>query len=190
MKAMERSLASRNETDALNRGESDAFSTLYEQHAKAAYGLALRLTADPALAEDVFQEAMLRVWRSTTSLRPGNIRGWVLCIVGRECIRLMKRRKFDRLRTARMAPHEADDSHQNIADKASVLSSLRIALAELAEPDRRLVELYFSQGLSQRQIGEALSIPQQTICYRLRQVLDEVRNRLAGAGLSSSYQLS
>jgi RNA polymerase sigma factor (sigma-70 family) len=89
-----------------------------------------------------------------------------------------------------MAPHEADDSHQNIADKASVLSSLRIALAELAEPDRRLVELYFSQGLSQRQIGEALSIPQQTICYRLRQVLDEVRNRLAGAGLSSSYQLS
>lgn len=192
MKAMERSDARKNETarsGALNRTEPDAFSALYQQHAKAAYGLALRLTADPALAEDVFQETMLRVWRSTASLRPGNIRGWVLCIVGRECIRLMKRRKFERLRTARV-PHEADNSQQNIADKASVLSSLRLALAELAEPDRRLVELYFSQGLSQRQIGEALAIPQQTICYRLRQVLDEVRNRLADAGLSSSYHLS
>ena len=73
----------------------DTFSILYQEHGQAANLLALRLTGNRVLAEDAVQEAMLRIWRGLSTLRPGNTRSWVFRIVARECYRLLASTRQD-----------------------------------------------------------------------------------------------
>ena len=48
----------------VDRRDPDAFAVLYDRHGGAAYSLAHRIVGDPAIAEDVTQEAFISVWRS------------------------------------------------------------------------------------------------------------------------------
>ncbi len=160
----------------------DVFSDLYEAHAVAALGLALRLTEDRALAEDAVQEAMLRVWRSAASLHFGNVRGWVLRIVARESLRLMKSRQREKkraenataLRLVRIA-----DSPCEIAERENAHVLLRSVMARLSVSERRLLSLHYEAGMSQRKMSAAIGAPQQSISYRLNHVMNRLRSELS-----------
>jgi RNA polymerase sigma-70 factor (ECF subfamily) len=152
----------------------EAFEELYRCHSEATFALALSVTENRALAEDAFQEAMLRVWHSVESFRHNNVRFWLARIVERECIRLMKRRSREQARIKQAFPREG----RYVVDNETILSPLSAVLAELSDADRLLMSLHYDDGLSQREIGVALSIPQQTISFRIRCVLNEVRKKL------------
>src|SRR5262245_48371686 len=64
-------------------GDQCAVAELYDRHGRTAYGLALRVTADPTLAEDAVQEAFYAVWRRAESFRRsrGSASSWVLALV-------------------------------------------------------------------------------------------------------------
>ena len=60
------------DTDLVSRattGDVDAFESLYRQHVGRIHAVCLRLTANPALAEELTQEAFLRAWRKLSSFR-------------------------------------------------------------------------------------------------------------------------
>ena len=50
--------------ESAKRGSTAAFETLYRSHVGKVYGLCLRMTANPAIAEDCTQEAFIQAWRS------------------------------------------------------------------------------------------------------------------------------
>lgn len=158
------------------------FCALYEQHAAAAFSLALRQTGDRALAEDAVQETMLRVWREAASLRPGNARGWVLRIVGRECLRLQmaRQRENKRVKTANVLRQR---EYCEKPERETRLSALRHALARLSGPERSLLKLCYEEGLSQRRISAAIDIPQQTVSNRLRRAVSRLSKELVSIGL-------
>src|ERR687885_1957976 len=62
---------------------SEAFATLYDRHSRAAYSLAYRMMGERQAAEDIVQDAFLKVWRNASSYRPerGSVRTWLLSIV-------------------------------------------------------------------------------------------------------------
>ena len=64
----------------VERKDPDAFAVLYDRHGGAAYSLAHRIVGDPAVAEDVTQEAFLSVWRSGARFDAarGSVRSWTL----------------------------------------------------------------------------------------------------------------
>src|SRR5215468_9957708 len=63
-------------------GDQSAFATLYDAIAPRAYGLIRRITRDPALAEEVTQDALVEVWRTASRFDPerGSAVGWILSI--------------------------------------------------------------------------------------------------------------
>ena len=74
-------------------GDPEAFSELYDRHARAAYPLSYGMTGERQAAEDLAQDAFLKVWRSADRYRPerGSVRTWVLSVV--------HNRGIDRLRS-------------------------------------------------------------------------------------------
>ena len=62
---------------------TESFATLYDRHSRVAYSLAYRMMGEHQAAEDLVQEAFLKVWRAAGSYRAerGSARTWVLSIV-------------------------------------------------------------------------------------------------------------
>src|SRR3954452_11862038 len=69
--------------ERIARGDHTAVAALYDRLGRVAYGLALRVTADPTLAEDAVQEAFCAIWRRASSFRRsrGSATSWVLALV-------------------------------------------------------------------------------------------------------------
>ena len=90
--AMQR-LADEDLMTLVDRRDPDAFAVLYDRHGGAAYSLAHRIVGDPAIAEDVTQEAFISVWRSGARFDAarGSVRSWTLGIVRNRAIDALRR---------------------------------------------------------------------------------------------------
>ena len=64
-------------------GDADAFAALYDRYCRSAYSVAHKLTGEKHSAEDVTQDAFIKVWRSADRYRPqrGSVRTWILSVV-------------------------------------------------------------------------------------------------------------
>src|SRR5579872_3311938 len=75
------------------------------------------------------------------------------------------------------------------AEHDELLVALRRVMHELPALERQLVALHFGAGLTQQEIGAALSIPQQTISFKIKKVLEDLRGRLSIAGFAAAAPL-
>src|SRR5436853_4513928 len=75
------------------RSQQGALAELYDRYGRPAYGLALRILRDEALAEDAVQEAFLAIWRGASRFIPerGKASTWILTLVHRRAVDLVRR---------------------------------------------------------------------------------------------------
>src|SRR5262249_57670078 len=98
-------------------GREQGLAGLYDLYGRRAYGLALRVLRDEALAEDAVQDAFLDVWRSAAAYRPelGAPGTWILTIVHRRAVDIVRReqrRRADPLDACdEPAPHTPPPTH-------------------------------------------------------------------------------
>jgi len=176
----------------LAAGRLDALDTLYDRYRSMAFGLARRITADDALAEDVVQEAFLGAWRSADRYVPGkgSVRTWLLSIVHHRAIDAVRRRRPTSELPAEQEgartpePLVLPDVWGEVAgnlDRAAVLA----ALATLSAVQREALELAYFSGLTQVEIAERTGVPLGTVKGRVRLALVALRKALdpTGAGL-------
>src|SRR5262245_14412649 len=80
---------------AAARGDQEAIGRLYDRHQGTMYGLAMRITNDAGLAQDVVQEAMLGVWRNASRFDASRAkaRTWMLALVHHRAIDALRRRR-------------------------------------------------------------------------------------------------
>lgn len=170
---------------ATARGDSAAFSVLVNAHLGAAVGTARRMLGDAAEAEDVAQEAMLRLWRNaaTLELGPGGIRPWLRRVVSNLSI--------DRIRSSRRVSVVAEVPEQPVAaDQASGLEAadlsrrVQLALAALPERQRQALMLFHFEGMSQIEVGACLSVSDEAV----ESLLARARRTLKAA-LKEEWQL-
>src|SRR6476469_8165666 len=76
-------------------GQLDALQELYDRYRIMAYSIALRITTDPSLAEDVVQDAFLGVWRNASRYVDGrgSVKTWLLAIVHHRAVDAVRRRR-------------------------------------------------------------------------------------------------
>ncbi|MEP5761652.1 MAG: RNA polymerase sigma factor [Litoreibacter sp.] len=145
-------------------GHGDAARLLTDRIAPRLYSFCQRLLQDTAEAEDVVQEAMLRLWRMAPDWEPGRakVTTWVFRVASNLCTdRLRKRRSVG----LDEAPDIADDSP---SVEAQLITRQRIAaldagLAILPERQRKAVVLRHIEGMTNPEIAEILEISVEAV---------------------------
>jgi RNA polymerase sigma-70 factor (ECF subfamily) len=159
-----------------------AFATLYDRHSRAAYSLAYRMMGERQAAEDLVQEAFLKLWRgAASSYRPerGSVRTWLLSIVHNRGIdqhrsSASRRRMQDKVEASapRVQPSEAFAESWRNAQREQV----REALRSLPEEQLKVLELAYFSGYTHVEISELLGLPLGTVKGRMRLGLQKVRD--------------
>jgi RNA polymerase sigma-70 factor (ECF subfamily) len=124
----------------LAAGDSSALSALYDRFGRLSFGLAYRMLADQAAAEDVVQEASFVAWQKVGTMRdPDRLRSWFLGVVANKC-RNARRGKWATNVRLGVPDHLAVVSAEEDALRGA---DLRRAVAGLRQKDRLVVVLYF-----------------------------------------------
>ena len=170
------------------RSDEIALAELYDRFGRVAYGLALRVLRDESLAEDAVQDAFLAVWRGAPRFLPerGNARTWILTLVHRRAVDLVRREQ--RRRTEPLP--EAEPAGSSGADDQVWLrlerERVQAALAALPDAQREALELAYYGGFTQSELAERLGEPIGTIKSRMFTGLAQLRELLDGETWSPS----
>jgi RNA polymerase sigma-70 factor (ECF subfamily) len=152
------------------RSHDVALAELYDRFGRVAWGLALRVLRDETLAEDAVQEAFLAAWRTASRFVPerGSARNWLLTLVHRRAVDLVRREERRRAEPLEAAGDPAGDMG---ADDDALLrlerERVQGALAQLPDQQREAIELAYYGGFSQSELAERLGQPLGTIKSRM-----------------------
>lgn len=158
-----------------------AFAALFTHFAPRIKGYMIRLGAEPALAEELTQDAMLAVWRKahTFDRRQASVSTWLFTIA--------RNRRIDILRRDGRAEYDPNDPllrpdpakpPDEAADQTQREERLRDAVADLPPEQKELLQLAFFKGRSHRDIADETGIPLGTVKSRLRLALAHLRKVL------------
>ncbi|MTV27224.1 RNA polymerase sigma factor [Nitriliruptoraceae bacterium ZYF776] len=164
------------------RGDRRALEVLVDQHLDQLYTVALRIVGSPADAEDVVQEAVVRIWQQLPTFR-GDARfsTWAYRIVTNLALDQVRRPRYETaVADAPDVPLE-DLEPARLVEVSTELDRVGVALAQLTPPQRAAIVLAELVGLPQEDIAEVLDTTVSGVKNRLyrartrlRQLLDEV----------------
>ena len=152
------------------RSDDVAFAELYDRFGRVAYGLALRILRDDALAEDAVQEAFLAIWRGAARFIPerGKASTWILTLVHRRAVDLVRRENRRRAEPLDdREPPGAQSSAEDVAWLRLERERVQTALRKLPDPQREAIELAYYGGYTQSELAERLGQPLGTIKSRM-----------------------
>ena len=170
------------------RSDEQALAALYDRYGRVAYGLALRVLRDPALAEDAVQEAFLQIWRSAHRFAPEKAKAstWMLTFVHRRAVDLVRREERRRAEPAEAAPAPTGPGADEESERRSKREIVQDALRRLPADQREAIELAYYGGYTQSELAERLGQPLGTIKSRMFSGLMRLRALLAEAGYESA----
>jgi RNA polymerase sigma-70 factor (ECF subfamily) len=167
---------------ACRRGDPRAFEEVVRKTYRSVYTQAYRLVGDSQEAEDVAQEAYVRVFRGLAGFRgDAQFETWLYRIVANAAMTyLRKRRRFGEvLRDGDVGPAQAP-SAERPDDQALDRESLARALEGLPTSMRAVVILKDVYGLSCREIGQQLGVSEGAVKVRLHRARRKLREALFG----------
>lgn len=166
------------------------------------YRTALRMTRNPADAEDLVQETYLRAFRSLHQFQPGtNLRAWIFRIMTNAYINEYRKRSrrptntsLDDLEEFYLYDHLIDSGVQPESERPEdvVLNHLTAedvieALEDLSDDFRNVIVLADVEGFSYREIAEILDIPLGTVMSRLYRARRKLQRSLFDFAVNSGY---
>jgi RNA polymerase sigma factor (sigma-70 family) len=163
------------------RRDAEAFGTLVTRHQQLVFGVALAKCGDPALAEDVAQEAFVAAWRDLDRLRDAEqIGSWVAGIARNLAAsaartRARRERAFGDAGTEVPAPPTPRDEALEREDR----ELLQRALADIPDVQREALVLFYLEGRSIAQIARTLAISDDAVKQRLSRGRGALRDSVA-----------
>lgn len=162
------------------RAEDAALGELYDRFGRVAYGLALRVLRDPALAEDAVQDAFLDVWRTASRFLPERAKAstWILTLVHRRAVDLVRREQRRRAEPAEERVVPAASPTDEAVWLRLERERVQRALRALPDPQREAIELAYYGGFTQSELADRLGQPLGTIKSRMFSGLAALRDVL------------
>lgn len=157
-----------------------AFEELYDGYHRLVFGIALRMTGDSTMAEDVTQAVFMKLWSAPDAFREGNFAAWLA--------RVSRNRALDLLRSRAARP--AEELPVDLAASGSLDETIfaridaqrvRDALEALGDEQRVPIEMGFFGGITHDEIARRTGIPLGTVKTRIRTGLRRLRDALGEA---------
>lgn len=167
---------------------SAAFARYVEPEVAVLYRVALVLAGQPADAEDLVQDTLIRAYRAIDRFDGSHPRAWLLTILrnthrNRLRTRLPVLFGSDEQQAGSFERAGTDASAEEIVINAQFEAVVAGALAALPAIHRVVVQLVDVDGLTYTEAAEALGIPRGTVMSRLHRARARIRTRLVTAGL-------
>jgi RNA polymerase sigma-70 factor, ECF subfamily len=172
----------------LRRRDPSAMAELYDRYGRLCYSLILRIVRDRGVAEDLVQEAFLRVWNRSASFDDsrGALGSWLLTISRNQALDYVKSVQ-GRTWSSSGSDTERLAAFTNIENEYLISAQseqVRNAIAKLTEPQRQVIELAYFEGLSHSEMAEHIQQPLGTVKTWMRTALKVLRDELT-AGVTA-----
>lgn len=167
-----------------------AFESYVVPEMQLLYRVALRLTGQPADAEDLVQDTLVRAYRALDRFDGAYPRAWLLTILRNTHINRGRRQRPLLLRTDDLAVTDVGPVRDSVPSSEDVVLSEQFegvvveALAALSDQHRLVIELVDIEGLSYQEAAERLGVPRGTVMSRLHRGRARIRSRLKTTGLA------
>jgi RNA polymerase sigma-70 factor (ECF subfamily) len=150
--------------------------------------VALSMTRNPADAEDLVQDTLLRAYRAIGRFDGRHPRAWLLTIMRNAQVNRVRRRRPELFRDPEagarlLEDREPSDSAEEVVVGEAFDATVEDALVRLPVKFRQVVELVDVHGLSYQEAAGMLGIPLGTAMSRLHRARKRIRARLTAAGL-------
>jgi len=160
-------------------GDENAMRAVYAAYGQRLFAYALRLTNDPASAEDVTQETLVIAWRTARKFRgEGRLIAWLLGIVHHTAMKSL-RHTSQPLEAVEDVPAESNASPEDQAQAEEMKRWVRQGLQSLSSEHRAVLELVFYQGLTLNEVTEVCRCPLGTVKSRLSYARQHLRGVLS-----------
>jgi RNA polymerase sigma factor (sigma-70 family) len=162
-------------------GDVEAANELLRRFGRRVYGVAITITRDARLAEDVAQEAFVRAWRHAETFDPrrGSVASWLSVItrnLGIDAMRAQPRSELvDPDDLDWLSPPADEPNPADVAVRSSDSEWLRGALDDVPDEQRRAVVLAGVLGFTAEEVAERERIPVGTAKSRIRLAMDKLR---------------
>ena len=159
------------------------FEQLVLPHLDAGFNLARWLLRNPADAEDVVQEAMLRAYRFFEHFRGGDARAWLLEIVRNSCYTWLEKHRPSDLMTEfnEEVHHRPSADPEKLAVQSAEREHLMRALDSLPPRLREVLVLRELEGCSYKEIAEITGIPMGTVMSTLSRARERLHHTLTSS---------
>ena len=180
----------------MQAGDLDALGELYDLYRLPVYRTALGITRDPDAADDILQEAFLRLHTYAHRINPAlPLAPWLYRIAVNLSYNWVTRRNRWR------APLEdfidsligpTKDNPEPVAEQNDTVRQMQTAIATLPLNQRVVVVLYYLNELSLQEIADILECPTGTVKSRLHYGRENLRKVLEGAhpALEANYEFT
>ncbi|MVM30324.1 sigma-70 family RNA polymerase sigma factor [Spirosoma sp. HMF4905] len=158
---------------ALQNHRSADFSLLYDSYSPALYGVLLRLVKDPDRAEDLLQDAFIKIWSNSQNYNPkqGRLFTWLLTITRNLAMDELRARKVRATAATYIYAHEVDSTSPRFAE-GMLHQSL---LSQLAPKYQTVVELMYYRDYTSQEAADILKLPLGTVKTRMRAALQQLK---------------
>ncbi len=161
---------------AIRLGDSDAFTILYDLYAKAIYGSIYRVIGKKDMAEEILQDAFLKVWDKIHTYDPqkGALYTWMFNIARNLTIDKMRSSEYFKISVTDTLD---DDEDRIIGKKISEEMDLftNDILNQLSPQQSMVLDLMYFQGFTSEDISKEFLIPLGTVKSRIRGGLKRLR---------------
>lgn len=171
----------------LQERDQRSITLLYEYYSPALYNIILQLVRTEAIAEEVLQDAFLKIWEKVEQYDPkkGRLFTWMVRICRNLAIDTLRSSQFKKGSKTDAIPDSVYNDEALTQSPIETDPGLRKVVSKMDEQSRKIIDLLFFQDYTQSEASELLGIPLGTIKSRSRKAIQNLRVILKDEGLAS-----
>jgi len=165
----------------LRQEDQNAFSYLYDHYAAALNGIIMRMVDDTQLAEDILQDAFLKIWNNFKQYdhSKGRLFTWMINITRNLTIDTLRSKGYKKQKKISQDENSVTTyQDKNFTSDRFDTIGLRKQIQYLKPDQKVIIDLAYFNGYTQEEISKEMEIPLGTVKTRMRSAIIELRKLL------------